>query len=46
MTLVDDNHTDGPRLVFLLAYEHVAKIRKNNESPKSPFQKLQLPENQ
>ena len=34
--LVNNNHTDGTSPVFLLAWEHGAKVSKNPESPKSP----------
>lgn len=34
--LVNYNHTDGTSPVFLLAWEHGAKVSKNPESPKSP----------
>ena len=34
--LVDHHDTDGACPVFLLAWEHAAKVSKNPESPKSP----------
>ena len=34
--LVDHHHTDGTRPVFLLAWEHGTKVRKNLSHPKSP----------
>ena len=34
--LVNHHNTDGTRSVFLLAWEHAAKVHKFPESPKSP----------
>jgi len=36
ITLVYDYDTDGASLIFLLSWEHAAKVGKISESPKSP----------